>query len=340
MKIFKDYLSLISQGKPLSFEQAREFQKFILSGQFKENDLAQVFRYFSQRVLTYQELFGFYNASKEAMIAISGCENTLDTCGTGGDQSGSFNISTAAALICAAAEVPVAKHGNRAASSLCGSADVLEALGVNINLNSEQAAACLKECNFVFLLAKNFHPAFRFAAPARKIYGQRTYFNFLGPLLNPAQARYRVHGFSDPSQLQNLGKILIESGVQKAWLVHSEDGLDEISPFKPTQVWEFQPGQETTTFKIDPTEFGFSGLKLEEINGGDATVNARIIMDILNNQANQAQTACALLNAAAGLTVYGKVKNFSEGVAMAQEVLASSKALAKLEQIEDFGKSL
>ena len=168
MKIFKEHLSLVSQGKPLSFDQAREFQRFILTNQFAEQDLVLAFQYFSQRTLTYEELLGFYLASKEAMLTIAGSENTLDTCGTGGDKSGSFNISTAAALICAAAGVPVAKHGNFAASSLCGSADVLETLGVNIKVNGEQAGECLKECNFVFLLAKNFHPAFRFAAPARK----------------------------------------------------------------------------------------------------------------------------------------------------------------------------
>ncbi|MEK7161532.1 MAG: anthranilate phosphoribosyltransferase [Patescibacteria group bacterium] len=340
MDTFKNYLSIISKGQQLSFKNALDFQKLILSGQFEESDLIEAFKHFGQRALTYDELLGFYSASAEAMVQVPTERETLDTCGTGGDNSGSFNISTVAALICAATGVFVAKHGNRASSSQCGSADVLEALGVNINLNPEQAMECLETCNFVFLMAKNYHPAFRFASPARKSYGKKTYFNLLGPLLNPCNAQYRIHGFSDPSQLQNLGKILMDSGVKRAWLANSEDGLDEISPSKPTNVWEFCQGTEILTFKINPEDLGFSGLKLSDVKGGDAKVNSGIILGILNNHANEAQTACSLLNAAAGLTVYGKAVNFQEGISIAKEVLASGQALEKLQQIAAFGQNL
>jgi len=336
MPKFNDLLNLIVQGMPLTYQQALDFQNLILNNNFQEVDLVSAFGYLESRPLTYEELKGFYDSSKKAMVKVETEFKTLDTCGTGGDQSGSFNISTVAAIIASADGVPVAKHGNRAASSKCGSADVLEALGVNIDLDKDRAEACLKKYGFVFLMAKNFHPAFRFAAPARKIYGKRTYFNLLGPLLNPASAEYRVHGFADTSQVENLGKLLMESGVKRAWLVHSEDGLDEISPCLPTKVREFAQGEEPKIFEINPERYGYKNLQLSEIKGGDAKINAKIIENILNNEANQSQTAVAVLNAAAGLAVFGKAESFEQGIEIAKQTLASGKALEKLGEIRTY----
>lgn len=334
MRQFKEYLKLIISDRTLAYDEAKDFQNLILKNEFVEKDLIAVFKALENRPLSFDEFKGFYEASKIAMIKIGTELETLDTCGTGGDQSGSFNISTTAAIICSAVGVPVAKHGNRAASSQCGSADVLEGLGLNIDLTKQQAEECLRSCGFVFLLAKNFHPAFRFAAPARKIYGKKTYFNLLGPLLNPADAEYRVHGLSDASQAEILGKLLIESGVKRAWLIHSKDGLDEISPASPTQVWEFKREEGMKTFSINPDDFGFPDCELEKIIGGDIKENAKIIKNILNQTANPSQTAAAILNAAAGLTVYGRTESLERGIEIAKEILNSGQALGKLQQIQ------
>lgn len=334
MSQFRDFSNSIAAGRTLSFEEARVFQTLILKNEFEQADLIVCFKAWEKRPLTFDELKGFYEASKEAMLTVETEYETLDNCGTGGDQSGTFNISTAAAIIAAAAGVPVTKHGNRAASSRCGSADVLEALRVNIDLTPQQANECLRACGFVFLLAKNFHPAFRFAAAARRAYGARTYFNILGPLLNPALAQYRVHGFADISQMDSLGRILLESGIRRAWLIHSYDGLDEISPAAPTRVLELRQGQAPRSIEIQPADYGFKNLNISDLKGGDAQTNAAIITAVLRGKANQAQMAATILNAAAGLAVYGTAQNLTQGVEMAKAVIDSGKAYDKLLQIQ------
>jgi len=327
-----DTIKTLQSNKTLSESEAFDLQSSILAGAVTTPILLLIFTALSGRKVTKEELGGFFKASQKAMTSLNVETPTLDTCGTGGDNSGSFNISTVSALVCAAAGVPVAKHGNRAASSKCGSADVLETLGVKLDLNAEQAKKVLEQTGFVFLFARNFHPAFKHAAEARKTFGKKTYFNLLGPLLNPAKALYRVHGLADFSFAETLGDILTDSGVKRMWLVHAEDGMDEISPASVTHVIERQDGG-TKMFTIDPKKFGLSISDRNELQGGDVKTNADIMSNILQGKGTKAQNAAVILNAAAGLTVYGKVATYKEAVTLASSVIASGKGYEKLQEV-------
>ena len=324
-------ITSLESGKTLSKEEAYDLQRAILQGAIDTQSLLALFGAMEGRSVTKDELCGFFRASSDAMTKLPASEDTLDTCGTGGDHSGSFNISTAAALVIAAAGVPVAKHGNRAASSTCGSADVLEALGVKIDIGPEQAKKVLDETGFVFLFARSYHPAFRHAAEARKAFGKRTYFNLLGPLLNPAQARYRVHGLADFSLAPILAAALDDSRVQRMWLVRAEDGMDEISPACVTKVIERAEGAPRS-FTVDPKAYGLAA-DAAGLKGGDAPMNARILTDILQGKGTEAQNVAVVLNAAAGLTVYGKTSTYEEGISLAKATIASGKGYDTLREV-------
>lgn len=323
----------LQSGKTLSGKEAFDLQSSILKGEMPTASLVEIFTAFQGRKISEAELGGFFKASQEAMTTLATATPTLDTCGTGGDNSGSFNISTVAGLVCSAGSVSVAKHGNRAASSKCGSADVLEALGVKIELSPEQAKNVLEQCEFVFLFARSYHPAFKHAGEARKLFGKKTYFNLLGPLLNPAKAEYRVHGLADFSFAETLGNLLVASGVKKAWLVHAEDGLDEVSPFSDTQVLAFEKGKAKHSFTINPKEFSLAIEDRSSLAGGDAKQNAGILSAILKGKGTSAQNSAVILNAAAGFTVYGMTKEFAEGVKLATNILASGKGYEKLQEV-------
>ena len=326
---------ILQERRALSFDEASKLQGLILNGSVDTANLVKIFELIEAKgPILEQELKGFFKASQEAMLNLNLDFDTLDTCGTGGGGENTFNISTAAAIVCSAADVPVAKHGNRAATSLCGSADVLEALKIKIDLKPDEVAAKIKNHNFVFMFARSFHPAFKLAGEARKQYGKRTFFNLLGPLLNPARATFRLHGFANPDYIEILGKILIESGVKKAWLVHSRDHLDEISPFAITDVYEFTQGQEVKHFTIDPEDYGFNKGELKDIRGGDSKINAQIIVDVFENKGNEAQKAAVVLNAGAALRVFGQVNDLQQGIKLAEETIISGKALKKLVELQ------
>ncbi len=314
-----------------SYDAGFKCQTRILEGAASIEEMLEMFASLG-RLPALEEFQGIFDASKQAMVAVNINIDTLDTCGTGGDGMNTFNISTAAAMICAAAGVPIAKHGNRSSGGLCGSADVLEALGVKIMLEPGQVAQCIAQCGIGFMFAPSYHPAFKHAAEARKKFGQRTYFNFLGPLLNPANAAFRVLGVAQPEIADVMGKILLASGVKKAWLLNG-DGMDEISPCKPTQVKEFAPGKAVKTFTIEPREYGFALFDIEDIKGGDKETNARIIREILGDQGSPAQEAAVVLNAAAGLTIYGTTKTYDDGIRGAQELIKNGAALETLSKL-------
>ena len=331
-------ITSLNKGETLTESLAYELQASILRGELNTEAILRVFKALSARQLAESELVGFFRASSDAMTSVDVGFDALDTCGTGGDNSGSFNISTAAGIICAAAGVPVAKHGNRASTSSCGSADVLEALGVKIEIDRGDAVAILKKCGFVFLYARAFHPAFKHAAEARKSFGQKTYFNLLGPLLNPARSAFRVHGLADFTYAKILGRLLINAGTKKVWLVHAENGMDEISTDGPTQVMQIERNKEPFFFTIEPRDFGLSH-DSSALKGGDAKTNARIIAELLQGRGNQAQKAAVILNAAAGLTVFGQAENFAEGIKLATWAVTSGKAHARLQDIIKFSHS-
>lgn len=342
MKIFAigQFLNILRSGYTLSEVQARALQEAILEGKLNTADLLAVFQVLENRPLTEPELEGFLQASLAAMTALEPVPSALDTCGTGGDGSGSFNISTAAAIVCAAAGASVAKHGNRAASSRCGSADVLGALGIKIDMPPRRAREVLDKCGFVFLFAQVFHPAFKHAAEARKIYGKKTYFNLLGPLLNPARASFRLHGLADFTLAEIVGRALLQTGVKKVWLVRGQDGLDEISPFAPTQVMQFAQGQSVKQFILDPAAYGLAQKDRQSLKGADAETNGKIIEQVLQGRGTPAQNAAVVLNAAGGLTVSGLAENFEQGIKLATWAITSGRARAKLEEIIDISNSI
>jgi anthranilate phosphoribosyltransferase len=258
----------------------------------------------------------------------------VDTCGTGGDAAGTFNISTAAALVAAGAGVRVAKHGNRSISSRCGSADVMEALGVKLELPAERLAACLREVGIAFLYAPALHTAMKHVQPVRRELRMRTVFNLLGPLTNPAGAEAQVVGVYSDVLVEKLAEALAMLGLRRALVVHGRDGLDEITITGPTQVAEVARGQ-VRRYELTPEEFGLKRTSLAEISGGDAADNARILREILSGEKSPRRDV-VLLNAAATLMVAGRVGTIREGLAVAAEAVDSGKARRKLEVLVKF----
>lgn len=254
----------------------------------------------------------------------------IDTCGTGGDGLRTFNISTAAAIVVAACGVAVAKHGNRAVSSKAGSADVLEALGVRIDLTPDQVRRCVEEAGIGFLFAPSHHAAMRHAAPVRRELGIRTLFNLLGPLANPAGATHQLLGVYDGSRVRQLAEALGALGLTAAWVVHGEGGLDEVSPSGPTTVAQLQDG-DVTTFEVTPSEFGLSAVPLEALAGGDAEENAGIIRRVLGGEQSPARVA-VVLNAAAALKVTGAASDLGDAAQRASAAIDDGVALQTLER--------
>jgi anthranilate phosphoribosyltransferase len=261
-------------------------------------------------------------------------ETILDTCGTGGDGTNTFNVSTATAFVAAGGGVKVAKHGNRAVSSQCGSADVLESLGVKLDLSPQDIEKCIREVGIGFLFAPLFHGAMKYAAGPRKEIGLRTIFNILGPLTNPAGATAQVLGVYSPDLTEKLAQVLGKLGSKEAFVVCGEGTFDEISICSPTRISHLKDGN-VRTFQITPEDYGFKRAALDSIKGGDARENARIIRDILNGQEG-ARKDMVLLNAGAALVAAGFDQDLKDGIKRAREVIDSGKAREKLEQLIEF----
>ncbi len=255
----------------------------------------------------------------------------FDTCGTGGDRSGTFNISTAAALVIASCGVRVAKHGNRSVSSLCGSADVLQALGVDVQMSPEGAARALTDAGIAFLFAPTFHPAMRHAAQARRDLGVRTAFNLLGPLTNPARPTRQIVGVPRPELTELLARTLLALGAERAWVVHGADGLDELSTTGHTKVSEVRGGA-VHTFYVHPADFGLAKAAAGALAGGDATVNAAIVTRVRGGEPGPARDV-VLLNAGAALMVAGEAASVREGIARAAEAIDAGHARRTLERL-------
>jgi anthranilate phosphoribosyltransferase len=255
-------------------------------------------------------------------------EDALEIVGTGGDQANTFNISTTAAIIAAAAGAPVAKHGNRSASSLCGAADVLEALGVNISIPPEKSAQLLRKIGICFLFAQNYHIAMKYVAPIRRELAIRTVFNILGPLTNPAGARMELMGVYNRELVEPLAQVLCSLGVKSAMVVYGEDGLDEISLSAPTYVCEVRDGW-VRSYSIKPEQFGFARCKKEDLQGGTPVENAQILRSILRGEIGPKRNA-AVLNAAAALFITGKYESIEVAATVACDVIDSGKAYEKL----------
>ncbi|HET7437813.1 MAG TPA: anthranilate phosphoribosyltransferase [Thermoanaerobaculia bacterium] len=282
---------------------------------------------------TSEEIAGAAMAMRERVTPLDVDRHTLvDTCGTGGDGRGTFNISTVAALVAAGAGAHVAKHGNRAVSSSCGSADLLAALGVQIDLDAARMSAVLRSAGISFLFAPKLHPAMSAVAGVRRELGVRTIFNVLGPLTNPAFARRQVLGVYSERLVHVVARVLAMLGAEHALVVHSRDGLDEISVSAATQVAEVRDG-EVTSYELTPEEIGVGRYAIEEIAGGDAATNANIARAILTGATNGARHDIVAANAGAALYVAGAAASIREGVALAKESIASGRAAEKLQQL-------
>jgi anthranilate phosphoribosyltransferase len=337
---------IANHGESLSRDEARGVMSEVLAGKCTDAQIAALLVALHMKGETVEEIVGFAEAIRQAAtplkvagnstIDVSGTERDalVDTCGTGGDASGTFNISTATALVAAGAGVRVAKHGNRSVTSKCGSADVMEALGVNISLPASQIAACLQEVGIAFLFAPAMHSAMKYVQPARRELRLRTVFNLLGPLTNPANASAQVVGVYSDDLVEKLAEALSMLGLRRAMVVHGCDGLDEITIGGTTRVAEVRDGQ-VRTYEVTPEEFGLKRAPIESISGGDAAENARIIQEVLAGKKSPCRDV-VLLNAAATLVAAGRANLLSEAMPMAAKSIDSGAARSKLESLVAF----
>jgi len=349
MKITEAIKTVVS-GMDLSAEQAEAVLEQIMTAQCTDAQIASLLTALRMKGETVAELTGFAKVMRRkaarvkphrsvaAEIADTDRDALIDTCGTGGDVSGSFNVSTAAAFVVAGAGVRVAKHGNRSVSSQCGSADVVEALGVKIELAPERIGECIDEVGIGFLHAPLLHSAMKYVALARREMGIRTIFNMLGPLTNPAGANVQVVGVYAAHLTELLAQVLGELGSRRALVVHGSDGLDEISITAKSKVTELNNGN-LSTYDISPEDFGLRRASLAEIQGGDAQQNCEIIRGVLRGTPG-ARRDIVLLNAAAALVASNKVIDLSEGVSAAASSIDSGRAMQKLESLIEFTNRL
>ena len=287
---------------------------------------------------TVEEIAGLARVMRDKAVRVHLDEQTassaIDTCGTGGDNAGTFNISTGAGILAATAGAHVAKHGNRSATSRCGSADVLESLGARIDLGPEQVARCVKEVGFGFMFAPAYHPAMKHVGPTRREIGIRTVFNILGPLTNPAHTQYQMLGVADGSLLRKMGEVLLHLGCKHALIIHGEDGIDECSLAAPTRVCEVRRGEELREYTITPEDVGLTRISdSKAIQGGDPAYNATLLRELLSGNVNGAASDMLCLNAGAALLANERVSTISEGVNLARSLLREGKARRKLEDV-------
>ena len=342
---------LTSHSQSLARVEAREVMAEVLAGQCTDAQIAALLIALRIKGETVEEIVGFAEAIRAAAaplpirgaeaLAVSGTgrdalaeESLVDTSGTGGDASGTFNISTATALVTAGAGVRVAKHGNRSISSKCGSADVVEALGINIQLSPERAAQCLREVGICFLYAPNLHPAMKQVQTVRRELRMRTMFNLLGPLTNPARASGQVVGVYSLDLVEKLAEALSMLGLHRALVVHGLDGLDEITITGTTRVAEAREGS-VRSYEVQPEEFGMARATMQELAGGDATENAAIIRAVLAGEKSPRRHV-VLLNAAAALVAAGRADRIADAIPLAAESIDSGAAAGKLAALGRF----
>jgi anthranilate phosphoribosyltransferase len=321
----------VAAGKTLTESEAAEAFDTIMSGGASEAQVGALLMGMRARGETVDEITGAARALRARAVTVRAPEGAIDTCGTGGDAKGTHNISTCAAFVVAGAGIPVAKHGNRSISSRSGSADVLAALGVNIDCGPEGIAHCIESAGIGFMFAPSHHASMRHVAKVRSELGTRSIFNLLGPLANPAGTKYQVVGVFGEEWVEPIAQVLGRLGAKRAWVVHGSDGLDELTTTGISHVAALDGGK-ISTFKISPKNAGLPEAKAEDLSGGDATENAAHIRAVLGGQQGAFRNV-VLLNAAAALLVAGRAKTLREGVALAAQSIDSGKARAVLEAL-------
>ncbi|MFC1949066.1 anthranilate phosphoribosyltransferase [Chloroflexota bacterium] len=335
--MIKEAIASLIDGRSLTMDEAAQVMEEIMGGEVTPAQFGAFVTALRLKGETAEEIAGLAKTMRAKAVPVIINEPVVDTCGTGGDGSATFNISTAAAFAVAGAGLKVAKHGNRAMSSRCGSADVLEALGVKIDLTPEQVKQCLEEVGMGFMFAPSFHPAMKFAAAPRREIGVRTVFNIIGPLTNPAGARAQVLGVADGSLVRKLALVLKNLDCNHALVVHGRDGLDEITITGKTSVCELKDGN-IKRYTISPEDFGISRASPESLKGGTAEENAALLRSVLSGTPGPRRDA-VVMNAAAALVAGDRAKSLQQGVNLAREALDSGSAMAKLEQLVKLSQS-
>ena len=331
----RDYILQIEQGENLSHDEITVVMELIMSGQASLAEIKSFLVALNKKGPTVEEITACALIMRKFVLPVkTKHELILDIVGTGGDHKNTFNISTVSAIIVASCGVAVAKHGNRRVTSLCGSADVLEALGINVQMEEKHLSECLNKIGLVFLFAQRLHPAMKNVAFARQELGVKTIFNILGPLTNPAQATHQVMGVYSRELLKPMAQVLKNLGLKRALVVHGNDGLDEITTTDKTFVCEYN-GQEIISYDIDPDELGIVRARIEDFKGGDAVENAAILRQILEGEGGPRRDI-VVVNAAYALYTAGAVENLEQGMRMAEHAIDSKRAMQKLEELKEF----
>mgnify|MGYP000250590594 CR=1 FL=1 len=331
MSAFRPYLNKAASGETLARDEMRAAISLLLDGAASEIETAGFLMALRARGETIEEIAAAAEAMRDKAVKVAAPAGAIDTCGTGGDAKGTLNVSSAAAFVVAACGVPVAKHGNRALSSKSGAADVLTALGVNVDADMKLVQRALYEVGITFLMAPRHHSAMRHVGPTRVELGTRTLFNLLGPLSNPCRVKRQLLGVFAPQWVEPLAQVLKDLGHERAWVVHGGGGLDELSTLGTSKVAELDGGR-IRSFEIEPEDLGLKRATLEDILGGDGEANARELRRLLEGKKG-AFRDIVLMSAAAGLYVAGTVEDVKDGVAKAASALDSGTALAKLDQL-------
>lgn len=335
----KAVINRVVDGVNLEIPEMEEVFNFIMGGEATPSQIASFITAMRMKGETVDEITGAARIMRKfaAKIKVENPENTIDTCGTGGDRSHTFNISTVSAIIAASCGIPVAKHGNRSVSSSCGSADVLSQLGVNLEINTDKVSECISQAGIGFLFAPMLHSSMQYAIGPRKEIGIRTIFNLLGPLTNPANAQRQVMGVFDSRWVKPLAAVLQNLGSIKVMVVHGSDGLDEITTTDKTFVCELSDNK-LKEYEIDPQKYGLSYARHEDLLGGDATRNAEIVTGILSGEKGHKRDI-VLLNAAAAVYVSGKAKDLKEGIEIAAAAIDSGKSKKTLDTLIKVSRS-
>lgn len=338
--MIKQAITKIADGIDLKVSEMENSFSEIMSGEADPSQIAAFITALRMKGETVDEITAAANVMRKfasnVTVACKKREPLLDTCGTGGSGLNTFNISTTAAFVAAGCGVKVAKHGNRSVTSQCGSADVLEELGIKIDISPLEAAECIKEIGIVFMFAPVFHSAMRYAVPVRKAIGIRTIFNILGPLSNPAGATCQVLGVYDSSLTRPIASVLNNLGIRRAFVAHGLDGMDEITTTAQTLISEVKDNK-VITYKISPEKFGIKRARLKDITGGTVMDNAKLLVDILNGKKGYCRDI-VILNSAYALLASDKAASVKQGIALAEESIDSGNALKKLEALKDRGR--
>ena len=337
--MIKEAIQILVSGRSLTAAEAASVMNEIMEGKATLVQLGGFLVAMRMKGETAEEITGLVSVMRAKALHVNTPEPVLDIVGTGGDGTGTFNISTAASFVAAGAGIKIAKHGNRAASSRCGSADVLEALGIKIELTAEQVQKCIEQVGIGFMFAPAFHPAMKYVGAPRRELAIRTFFNILGPLANPANAEYQVIGVPDHKLVETLAGVLSYLNTKHALVVHGAGGMDEISISGESMVWEIKNKEILPPYRISPENFGMKIAPTTEIQGGTPEENARILRSIFKGEKSPRRDI-VILNAAAGMLTAERVNTIQQGITLASKVIDGGKALEKMEQLISFTKNM